>query len=134
MAAAFISTSKYFWLTFLASMPLGETVCPEKDTSTLILFFFKHINQWCDEVSKRPLNNYIFLWGNNFAQRLQLFAYWVNHVYLRGRPLKSNIFQSADILEWYTAALVDHETDHHNKTKVLGELGAVCLYLLRYRS
>ena len=35
----------------------------------------------------------------------------MNRNHLRGRPLEFKTFQAADIMEWYTADLVDHKTD-----------------------
>ena len=44
-----------------------------KSFDTFVDCKFKHIIQWCDEVSKRRLNTGGWLWGDFFAKTIQVF-------------------------------------------------------------
>ena len=43
-----------------------------------------------------------------FRKIFQVFTYWVNRTDLIDKLLKFNNLKAADIVEWYTADLVDH--------------------------
>ena len=55
------------------------------------------------------------MWGNLFVKIFQEFSYWVNRTCLRGRPLEFNTLKDDDIMEWYIADFVYHDTYCHNR-------------------